>query len=339
MTTKKFLNLTLLQPGDVILTAERTLTSRVITIVQRVIHFDFRNPGFSHAILVVAPLLWFDTTGQRGARFTRIKATRLSEDAGLLQLWLDVSKYRKIAVVRFITEGNVPHPLDMLDSCMEENISAYPSVKAFLPIAHSWIRRTFGLLGFGKIFEYQEKEQKFCSSLVAQILLKFQKISFRRFSAGQLSPFLLFDKSKSQQLVSNLDAVEPHEKILGSQLGRAQAISGHGSRIDPDKFSRGLEDIHSAVSRGTLVKPLLINDPAYHVSFQGKAVSMIEFPELTQYESLRSNIENAVDFFAELARQSKCFMNCDKCINAVSCHVETSRLYEVQKLQHSHKLS
>lgn len=324
----KYLNLSRLQAGDILLTSENTFLSKAIVLVQRLAHFNFRAPGFSHAILVVSPLLWFDTTGKRGARFSRVAADSITENAGKIDLWLDITHFRNVAVLRFLDPLQAPSSTQLLNECVKENVSEYPSITGFLPAFHSSIGGVAHLFGLAKYFEYQSHQKKFCSSLVAEILTKFGSPKFSRKTAGQLSPFLLYEKDKLISVIeeepSNKNSDEFHQWLLA----HAQTISGAGSPINIDQFNWAIEDINSIISRGVLIRDSVVSDPDLQIMFQGQQISMIEFPGLSQYKELLGHLESTEEFLGTLKRRETCFEYCGKnCRNAASCEAQTNIAY------------
>ena len=66
----RFLDVAAIRPGDILVTAERQRRSKVIRIGQRLLHPQhFKTAGYSHAMVVVAPGIVFESTSEGGLRF------------------------------------------------------------------------------------------------------------------------------------------------------------------------------------------------------------------------------------------------------------------------------
>ena len=82
----RFLDLNQLRPGDIILTAERTLVSRTLQWAGRLFQLGRRGFPYSHAILVIDRGLFLESTLGEGINFTTLLDTQLRSYDGMLHL-------------------------------------------------------------------------------------------------------------------------------------------------------------------------------------------------------------------------------------------------------------
>lgn len=320
MTIQKYLDLTALEPGDVLLTSERTLTSRAIVFAQRFWHLRLFGRGFSHATVVISPLLTFDTRGGAGARFRRLVATEISEDDhGRLQLWLDLSNYKDVAVMRYGSQIDC-HVL--LKAAIAENTASYPRVNAFLGLFHPSIKSAWSRM-VRRQRQNDYGPEKFCSSLVAFLLQKADAGEyFRKTDWSAISPFKLHNHAneKTEMVVErarNSFSTRPIHQIL---LLQAQAEAGANSFSDMDSFQHASEDLTKAIANSSLLRPSLKHDPAYFIDVHGEKISLLDQPHYAQLPSLIRQIDSNAKMLSRFKSMSACFVHCkNPCINAASC--------------------
>jgi hypothetical protein len=321
MTTQKYLDLTALQPGDVLLTSERTFTSRAIVLAQRFWHWRLLGRGFSHATVVISPLLTFDTRGGAGARFRRRHATEISEDdQGRLQLWLELSEYKDVAVMRY---GSDIDSHLLLKAAIAENTAPYPHVNAFLGLFHPSIKSAWSRMVRRQRPGSDDGPQKFCSSLVAFLLQKINASEyFRKTDWSAISPFKLHNATDQKagivvERARDSFSTSPIHRIL---LLQAQAEAGANSFTDMDDFQHGSEDVIKAVANSSLLRPSLAQDPDYFIDVNGERISLFDRPHYAQLPSLRRQIDSNARMLNRFKSMSACFADCkEPCANAASC--------------------
>lgn len=327
---KKYLDLTLLKAGDVILTSEKTFVSRTLIILQRVLHFNFKSPGFSHAILSINPVVTFDTQGKSGARFRCLSPDKISEHDGRVKIWHDISTYKNFSVMRY---ADSICPTVLLESALKENTRKYSSPFGFLSLAHPAIKSVFHNFTRGK---YSQKHQeKFCSSLTTELLTSVANIEFLRKNApGEISPFKLFSKKYEVTGITKSlpDVFFKEEPLHLSFLSLISTITGHWNLGDPDEVQHALEDIVKAAAVGSLLKNVLASEPSFYVEKDGASVSIIENPNLAQYESIKSRFDGSADFFRRLEEINNCYSGCSSCNSPLSCSRDLKN--QLQRIAH-----
>jgi hypothetical protein len=320
ISPKKYLDLTSLQSGDVLLTSSRSLTSRLIVLAQRIWHFSFQCPGFSHAIVVIAPLVTFDTVGVKGARFRRQIPNAISEDEqGQIKLWLDVSDYKNIAVMRY---GNAINPCTLLMAASVENTSPYPGPMAFLSLFHPKIKSYWNRIKRSGHLE-SVPQKRFCSSLAAYLLKDFDSTEYlQKADWSAVSPFKLYVSSCEQTslVVEKTPDSFSDGDVHCSLLQLAQADAGANSFTGFDNFQHASEDLMKAAANSGLIKNSLAHDPLYFIELDGQRVSLIEHPHLSYLPQLKRQIDSNSEMFSDFKKMGNCYARCNSgCRNAVSC--------------------
>lgn len=320
-THAKYLDLTALQPGDVLLTRERTLTSRAIVLAQRFWHFKLFGRGFSHATVVISPLLTFDTRGGTGARFRRLVASQISEDEqGRLRLWLDLSEYEDIAVMRY---GNDIDSHLLLRVSAAENTAPYPRVNAFIGLFHPSFKSLWHRIVLRNSPNRNRGTQRFCSALVVYLLQQIETVNhFRQTDWSTISPFKLYDTLYEQGhlLVDRAPHEFSHSELHQSLLHLAQTGAGASYFGDMDQFQHASEDLMIAAAKFLPVQALLRQDADFLINLDGEEISLMDKPHFTQLPFLKEQIDSNAQFLHRLDGMSTCFPGCAKsCRNAASC--------------------
>ncbi len=318
--TKKYLDLTALKPGDVLLTSEYTKVSSGLVFAQRILHFKLRGRGFSHATIVISPMLTFDTRQNSGARFRRLIATEISEDnQGRLQLWLDISQYKNIAVMRY---GIPVESHALLKLAMNENTTPYPILSAFFSLIHPRIKSVWNMMTKRKPRSSGEHTQRFCSSLVAYLLQQSGGKYFKEKDWSAISPFKLhiFQYEQHHLILERTPKDFSTKPIHVALLRQAQAEAGANFFTDIDSFQHASEDIVRVIANGSLIKASLAHDPDYFIMIDGKKISLLDKPHYQQFPILTQQINSNSEMLSRLSSMNACFSHCaGACANAASC--------------------
>lgn len=201
---RNYLDLCMLNPGDIILTAEYTFTSWVIRSAQLMRWLSCR---YSHAILVIHPSLFYDAN-KTGVSFSvkkinpipygieEVSSIPVGDDAafrlvdGRITVLLDVSNYRQIDVFRFHDYSK--HPwligtgIDLwVKSASLDYLERYANIMSFISFLPKWFfskwrkdHETKFKGSFGNA-----SQRRFCSELIVEC---YKKVKVELFDDGRL---------------------------------------------------------------------------------------------------------------------------------------------------------
>lgn len=194
----RYLDISALRPGDIIVTAGDQKSSFWIRAGQCLLHPQLDGiPGYSHAALVIDHGIIFESTGEKGLRF-EVLDFFIGEFSGQLGLYVDFSKYKRVKILRHrdIAAHSKTESEDFSQrlieiACLQHNLKLYPDKQRFLTLIKlpRWLRLTqYFNTSWNRIFA----EGDFCSAVVVDILQQAQVYPMEgKVAANTVSPLKL----------------------------------------------------------------------------------------------------------------------------------------------------
>ena len=317
-------DLTSIQPGDVLLTRGESVKSGLLAVGQRVLHLAMGGRNFTHAAIFVTPFIRFETVPGKGARFSRNHAAHITYEGGKLRLWWAPEHVQDAVVMRYPPpEAGATRPETLLDAAVEFNTERYPNLSGFLPLL-SQLHRFSQSVGLGDAFEYKPQREKFCSALVLELHHRLGSARGTK-SPGQVSPMRLHEPQLAVTgIVKKRSEIQPLEDSNALHyLFMAQSVAGD-QRLDA--FMQGMENLQASFNRTMTAMGRNASDKLRKVVEE--SASLMTDPRKTQYSLLLDAIVSGQQLIDDLRGCEACFSDCKTCSHPTACLTTTAKRFE-----------